>query len=75
MVYVTLGMRRKMKADADEARHPKRAAERVAYRKAAEQALAETMAQFPTLTVENFEAANAYREKRMAELMEKSNVE
>jgi hypothetical protein len=60
-----------MAADAAEERHPERAAERIAYRKAAEQALAETMAQFAPLTKENFEAANQWREQRTQELLKR----
>ncbi len=72
MAYVTQGMRRKMADDAHEARHPERARERIMYREAAERALAETMAKFAPLTTENFEAANAYREARTAELINDS---
>jgi nicotinamide riboside kinase len=62
-------MRRKMRADADEARHPERAAERIRYRAAAEQALAEMHKRFPVLTSDNFEEANRFREARTQELI------
>jgi tRNA A37 N6-isopentenylltransferase MiaA len=73
MAYVTRLMRRKMADDAHEARHPERAQERLAYRKAAEQALSETMAKFAPLTAENFEAANNYREQRTQELLKETS--
>ena len=69
MAYVTQLMRRKMADAAHEAAHPERVQERIAYRKAAQRALAETMAKFAPLTAENFEAANAYREARISELL------
>ncbi len=64
MAYVTKLMRQKMRDDAYERAHPELAGQRIAYRAAAEKALADMHAQFPTLTAENFAAANAYREER-----------
>jgi hypothetical protein len=48
---------------------PGAAAERVAYRKAAEQALAELRARWPVLTAENFTEADRFREARTQELL------
>lgn len=69
MAIVGRALRQKWASDAVEARHPERAAERIRYRAAAERALADTRAKFPTLTTENFAAADAYREARTKELM------
>jgi hypothetical protein len=68
MAYVTQMMRRKMANDANEARHPELAAERIRHRTAAEQALADVRERFPVLTAENFQEANDYREARIREL-------
>jgi hypothetical protein len=43
-------------------------AERIAYRAACKQALAETKEQFPVLTAENFVEASAMLNQRIAEL-------
>jgi hypothetical protein len=69
MVYIPRALRRKWANDAFEAEHPELAQERVRTRAASLQALADTRAKFPVLTPENFEAANAYREARIKELM------
>jgi hypothetical protein len=69
MAYVTRLMRQKMADDAHEERHPERAQERVAYRKAAEQALAELHERFPVLTAENFAEADRFREQRTQQLL------
>ena len=45
-------------------------AERIAYRKAFEQATAETLAKFSPLTIENFEAACKFKQTRIAEIQE-----
>jgi hypothetical protein len=68
MAYVTRMMRQKMANEADEARHPERVFERVASRRAHEQALADMRVRFPVLTANNFAEANAYRETRAREL-------
>jgi len=47
---------------------PAEIAERIRYRKAAETAVAERQAQFPVLTAENFEEAQAFQERRIKEL-------
>jgi hypothetical protein len=62
-------IRQQARADAYERAHPEAAAERIRYRAAAEQALADTHARFPVLTTDNFAAANAYREARTKELL------
>jgi hypothetical protein len=48
---------------------PGAAAERIRFRKAAEQALAETMARYAPLTAENFADADKFREQRTQELL------
>ncbi len=45
-------------------------AEWIAYRKACEQARAERQEKFPVLTMENFEEAGRYEERRIRELKE-----
>jgi hypothetical protein len=69
MAYISKAMRQKLANDAYEDRHPERGAQRIAYRKVAEQALAETQAKYPVLTADNFQEANDYRERRIAELL------
>jgi hypothetical protein len=69
MAIVGKALRQKWADDAHEARHPERVTERIAYRRAAEQALAETSARFPVLTAENFEEANRFRETRTQEIL------
>lgn len=48
---------------------PGAAAERIRYRAAAEQALAEMRRRFPVLTTENFAEADRFRETRTQELL------
>lgn len=43
-------------------------AERIKNRKACEQALADVRERYPVITAENFEEANAYRERRIREI-------
>jgi hypothetical protein len=46
-------------------------AERILYAKASEQVRNEVRANFPTVTAENFNAADSFRNKRMQELLTK----
>ena len=68
MAIVGRALREKWAAEADEARHPERAQERVDRRAIIERAWAETKAKFPLGTQEEIEAAFAYRDARIAEL-------
>jgi hypothetical protein len=62
-------MRQKMADEAHEARHPERVAERTAYRAACEQARNEREKAFPVITADNFEAACAFQDRRIFELL------
>lgn len=53
---------------------PAEIAERIRYRKASEQALAELHQQWPVLTPENFAAADKFRERRTQELLASTEI-
>lgn len=59
-------LRQKMRDDAAET--PERVAERVAYRKASEQAYAEMLARFAPLTADNLRASLDWQTARIREL-------
>jgi len=63
--YIPRALRQKWADDAHEARHPERAVERLRSRDANKKALADTFAAYPTITPDNFDAANDYRERRI----------
>jgi hypothetical protein len=48
---------------------PEQIAERIAYRKACEQARLERQQAFPIITAENFAEKDAFQNRRIAELM------
>lgn len=48
---------------------PEQIAERIAYRKAAEQAIRERQERFPVLTGENFDEAAEWQERRIQQLI------
>jgi nicotinamide riboside kinase len=69
MAIVGRLLRKQWAADEAERRHPERAAERIRYREAAEQAFAEMKVKFPVLTGENFAEADKFCKTRTQELL------
>jgi hypothetical protein len=69
MQMIGRALRRQMKADAEERRHPKWADERKRRAETLEQARADTAAKFPTITAENAAEAIAFQEARIKELL------
>ncbi len=68
MAYVTRAMRERARADADEAKHPEWAGQRVRRRELCEQAIRERAERFQVLSIENAEEAIRWQQARVLEL-------